>query len=196
MRVIMLFEPRAIAKGLAVSLLAGAVLLLAVDYCDAKRGGGGGGRGGGIGGGGGGFGGGGFHHRPSGGGSYHRPGGGFDGGAHIDNSLPGRPGDGRPDRPGDGRPNRPGGGGDNDKPNNGGSQKPGGGYHYDDYYYGWDDPTYGYTGMAVGAYVHSVPTNCVYEEYNGVTYRRCGDVWYEPRYEDVGVRYVVVERPF
>jgi hypothetical protein len=44
--------------------------------------------------------------------------------------------------------------------------------------------------------VHSLPPNCVHEVYGGVTYRRCDDVWYEPRYEDVGIRYVVVERPF
>lgn len=189
------FELRTIAKRLAVGLLASAVLLLVVDYCDAKRGGGGRGGGGrgGIGVGGGGFGGGGFHHRPSGGGSYHRPGRGFDGRAHIDNSLPGRPGSGLPDRPGNGRPDKPGGG--NGKPDNGGGHDQPSGI-YDNYYYGWDDPTYGYGAMAVGSYVHSVPTDCVYEQLGGLTYRRCGDVWYEPRYEDAGVRYVVVERPF
>jgi hypothetical protein len=182
----MLFESRTIAKSFATCVLFVAALLLAIDLCDAgRRGGGGGGRGGG-------FGGGahinnGFNHRPSGGGSYHRPGGGYDGAVHIDNSLPGRPGNGRPDRPGDGRPDRPGDGGGNDKPSGG---------HDNDYYFGWDHPTYGYTGLAVGTYVHTVPTNCVYEEHGGLTYRRCGDVWYQPTYEDAGVRYVVVNRPY
>ena len=196
----MLFQPRTVVRWLAASALSVAVLILAIDYCDAGRGGGGGGRGGGHFGGGGHVGGGGyggraqisngFHHRPPGGGSYHRPGGGFDGGAHVDNSLPGRPGDGRPHRPGDGRPDRPGGGGDHDRPSGG---------HDNNYYFGWDNPIYGYgltTGLAIGTYVYNVPPNCVHEAYGGLTYRRCGDVWYRPSYEDAGVRYVVVKRPY
>ena len=50
-------------------------------------------------------------------------------------------------------------------------------------------------GLAIGTYVYNVPPNYLYEEYGGLTYRRCGDVWYQPRYEDVGVRFVVVKRP-
>ena len=192
-----------VAKSLAVGALAVGMLISAMDYCDAGRGGGrGGGGGGGRGGGGGHFGGGGgfsggahinngFHHRPSGGGNYHRPGGGFGGGAHVDNTLP-RPG-------GD---HRPGGGGDHDRPGDGGDHnRPGGGQGGDgnDYYFGWDNPSYGLgvaTGLAIGTYVYSVPANCVYQEYSGLTYRRCGDIWYQPQYEDFGIRYVVVNRPF
>jgi len=187
---------RTIAKSLAVSALG--LGMLAIDYCDAGRGGGGrggGGRGGGGGGhfGGGGYGGGahvsnGFHHRPSGGGNYHRPGG--SGGAHVDNSLPSRPG---------GDHNRPGGGGDHNRPGDGGGHDRPSGGHDNDYYFGWDNPSYGYgvaTGLAIGTYVYSVPANCVYDGYGGLTYRKCGDIWYQPQYEDSGVRYVVVKRPY
>jgi hypothetical protein len=199
MRNIMLFQSRTLVRCLAVSALTAAVLALAIDQCDARRGGGRGG-GGGFRGGGGGFGGGahlsnGFHHRPSGGGNYHRPGAGFGGGAHVDNSPPGRPGDGRPDRPD--RPDRPGG--DLDRPGDGGGQdRPSGGDN-NNYYVGWDNPPYGYgvaTGLAIGTYVYSVAPDCVHEQYGGLTYRRCGDVWYQPQYEDVGIRYVVVRRPY
>jgi hypothetical protein len=199
---------RTVAKGLAAIALAVVALIVVVDYCDARgRGGGRGGGGGGRGGfGGGGYGGrahisNGFHHRPAGGGSYHRPGGGFDRRPHVDNSLPGgrpdRPGGGRPDRPGEGRPDRPGDGGN----------RPGDGGSYDrpivgqdnDYYFGWDNPIYGYgaaTGLAIGTYVYNIPPNCVYEEHGGLQYRRCGDVWYQAVYEDAGVRFVVVNQPY
>ena len=96
-------------------------------------------------------------------------------------------------------PDRPGGGGDHDRPGDGGGHdRPSGGYD-NDYYFGWDNPVYGYgatTGLAVGTYVYGVPSNCVYEVHGGVQYRRCGDVWYQPLYEDVGIRYIVIERPF
>ena len=82
-------------------------------------------------------------------GNYHRPGGG----AQVDNSLPGRRyGDhNRPDRP-----DRPGDGGDNNRP--------GGGHGGDsnDYYFGWDNPSYGSglatgiaTGLAIGTFVYT-----------------------------------------
>jgi hypothetical protein len=41
-----------------------------------------------------------------------------------------------------------------------------------------------------------LPPNCVYAEYGGLTYRNCSDVWYQPQYEDSGVHYVVVSRPY
>src|SRR5262245_54634739 len=197
MRNIMLFQSRMLlVRYLALGALSAAVLVLAIDQCDAGRGGGRGG-GGGVRGGGGGFGGGarvnnGFHHRPSGGGNYHRPGAGFGGGAHVDNSLPGRPGVGRPDSPD--RPDKP------DRPDRpeGGHDRPSGGGN-NDYYVGWDNPPYGYgmaTGLAIGTYVYSVRPDCVHEQHNGLTYRRCDDVWYQPLYEDAGVRYVVVRRPY
>jgi hypothetical protein len=197
MGIVVLLQPRLLAKCLAVGVLTAALLALVVDHCDAGRRGGGGRGGGGNFGGGGGFGGrahisNGFHHRPPGNGAYHRPGVGFGGRAHVDNSLPGRPGDGRPDRPnrpGDpDRPNKPGG--DHDRPSGGNDN---------DYYFGWDNPTYGQgvaTGLAIGTYVYTVPPNCIYEEYGGLTYRRCGDVWYQPSYEDAGIRYVVVKQPY
>jgi hypothetical protein len=52
------------------------------------------------------------------------------------------------------------------------------------------------SGLAIGAYVYTVPQNCVHAEYGGLTYRRCGDIWYQPQYENSGVRYVVVNRPY
>lgn len=184
----MLFTSRAIAEGLAAMALAVVALIVVIDYCDAR--GGRGGRGGG-------FGGGGFHHRPPGGGNYHRPSGDFGGGAHIDNSLPGRPGGGLPDRPD--RPDRPGGGDRPDRPGDGGSiDRPIVGRD-NDYYFCWDNPTYGYgaaTGLAIGTYVYNVPPDCVYEEHGHLQYRRCGDVWYQPLYEDAGIRFVVVKRPY
>jgi hypothetical protein len=116
-----------------------------------------------------------------------RPGGG----AHVDNSLPNRHfGDyNRPDRPGDGGDhNRPGGG-------HGGDDN--------DYYFGWDHPSYGSgvatgiaTGLAIGTFVYTLPPNCVYADYGGLAYRRCGDVWYQPNYEDSRVHYVVVKQPY
>jgi hypothetical protein len=192
MRTIMTLRARVLIRFIALAALGASALALVIEQGEAGRGGG---RGGG-----GGFGGGarvsnGFRHRPSGGGSYQRPGAGYGGGAHVDNSLPGRPGDGRPDRPGQpDRPDRP------DRPD-GGHDKPGGGGGDNNYYVGWDNPPYGYgygvaTGLAIGTYVYSVAPDCVHEQFNGLTYRRCDDVWYQPLYEDAGVRYVVVRRPY
>jgi hypothetical protein len=192
----MVFGRGTIAKAFVVGALSAGMLVLGSHDCDAGRGGGRGGGGGGRGGGAHFSGGGsyrgpqvsnGFHHRPPGGGNYHRPGTGLGGGNYVDNSLPGRPG---------------GGGGDHNKPGNGGgNNRPNGGHgnNDNDYYFGWDNPAYGYgvaTGLAVGTYVNSLPTNCVYETYGGLTYRRCGDIWYKSQYEDSGVRYVVVKRPY
>ena len=72
-----------------------------------------------------------------------------------------RPG-GDHNSPGGGGDHRPGGGGDHDRPGDGGDHnRPGGGQGGDgnDYYFGWDNPAYGYgvaTGLAIGTYVYSV----------------------------------------
>jgi len=47
----------------------------------------------------------------------------------------------------------------------------------------------------VGAAASQLPEGCVSTPAGGAFYYRCGDVWYQPRYEGTTVRYVVVRAP-
>lgn len=52
------------------------------------------------------------------------------------------------------------------------------------------------TSAAIGSMVYSLPpSGCTTVVSAGVTYSRCGSVWYEPRYAGTSVSYVVVNAP-
>ncbi len=51
------------------------------------------------------------------------------------------------------------------------------------------------SGPAVGSVVSSLPPACVASVRRNIDYRRCGDVWYQPRRVGASVSYVVVNRP-
>ncbi len=48
------------------------------------------------------------------------------------------------------------------------------------------------TAAVVGSMVYSLPPNCVTVVRYDMSYRQCGNVWYEPRYSGNNVTYVVV----
>jgi hypothetical protein len=43
--------------------------------------------------------------------------------------------------------------------------------------------------------IYSLPPACTSAVVNGVTYERCGDTWYAPRFHGHRVEYVVVAPP-
>jgi hypothetical protein len=52
------------------------------------------------------------------------------------------------------------------------------------------------TSAVIGAVVNSVPPNCAPVNYNGMTYQRCGNTWYQPQYSGPNVQYVVIAPPY
>jgi len=54
------------------------------------------------------------------------------------------------------------------------------------------------TGLVIGSMITaaSMPTSCVTTYANGVTYRRCGNSYYQPFYEGTSVSYRVVNSPY
>lgn len=67
-------------------------------------------------------------------------------------------------------------------------------WHNHHHHYGrWVGAAVG--AMAVGSIVYSLPSTCVRVNRAGVVYKRCGDTWYEPRYQGSNVVYVVVNAP-
>ena len=51
------------------------------------------------------------------------------------------------------------------------------------------------TSAVIGSTVYSIPPSCSVVVVNSVTYQQCGSVWYEPRYVDTSIQYVVVDAP-
>ena len=51
------------------------------------------------------------------------------------------------------------------------------------------------TSAAIGSTVYSIPPSCSVVVVDSVTYQQCGSVWYEPRYVDTSIQYVVVDAP-
>ncbi|HEX7853753.1 MAG TPA: hypothetical protein VF503_08675 [Sphingobium sp.] len=49
--------------------------------------------------------------------------------------------------------------------------------------------------VSPGSVVTTLPSGCGAVAVNGMTYQRCGSVWYEPRYVGSSVQYVVVNQP-
>lgn len=160
-------------------------------------------------------------HRGGGGGGPHfnRGGGGHGGGGHFGGPpsrshmqfnqgargrVHGGYGGGRPEFHG-----RPPGGGRYD-----GGRHDGGRYDHDDHHHhhhGWDDDddwdnpfataaavTAGValTSAVIGSITNSVPPGCVPVNYNGFTYQRCGNTWYQPQYAGPNVQYMVVSPPY
>ncbi|MFV0681279.1 hypothetical protein [Ottowia sp.] len=113
---------------------------------------------------------------------------------------------------------RPGRGGDrNTNVNVNVNNRHDGGRHdrYDDHHHhhhgGWDDDddwdhpfataaavTAGVavTSAVIGSIVNSVPPSCVPVNYNGFTYQRCGNTWYQPQYNGPNVQYIVINPPY
>ena len=52
------------------------------------------------------------------------------------------------------------------------------------------------TAVVVGSIVNSVPSNCTTVVTNNISYRQCGNDWYEPRYSGGSTSYVVVNSPY
>jgi len=54
------------------------------------------------------------------------------------------------------------------------------------------------TGLVIGSMITaaSMPSSCVTTYANGVTYRRCGNSYYQPFYEGTSVSYRVVNSPY
>jgi hypothetical protein len=52
------------------------------------------------------------------------------------------------------------------------------------------------TAVVVGSIVNSVPSNCTTVMSNNISYRQCGNDWYEPRYSGGSTSYVVVNSPY
>lgn len=52
------------------------------------------------------------------------------------------------------------------------------------------------TAVVVGSIVNSVPSNCTTVVSNNISYRQCGNDWYEPRYSGGSTSYVVVNSPY
>jgi len=52
------------------------------------------------------------------------------------------------------------------------------------------------TAIVVGSVVNSLPSNCTTIVSGNVSYRQCGNTWYEPRYSGGSASYVVVNSPY
>ena len=52
------------------------------------------------------------------------------------------------------------------------------------------------TAVVVGSIVNSLPSNCTTVVTNNVSYRQCGNTWYEPRYSGGSTSSVVVNSPY
>lgn len=52
------------------------------------------------------------------------------------------------------------------------------------------------TAVVVGSIVNSLPSNCTTVVTNNISYRQCGNSWYEPRYSGGSTSYVVVNSPY
>ena len=52
------------------------------------------------------------------------------------------------------------------------------------------------TAVVVGSIVNSLPSNCTTVVTNNISYRQCGNDWYEPRYSGGSTTYVVVNSPY
>lgn len=52
------------------------------------------------------------------------------------------------------------------------------------------------TAVVVGSIVNTLPSNCTTIVSNNVSYRQCGNTWYEPRYSGGSTSYVVVNSPY
>ena len=52
------------------------------------------------------------------------------------------------------------------------------------------------TAVVVGSIVNSLPSNCTTVVTNNISYRQCGNSWYEPRYSGGSSSYVVVNSPY
>lgn len=52
------------------------------------------------------------------------------------------------------------------------------------------------TAVVVGSIVNTLPSNCTTIVSNNVSYRQCGNTWYEPRYSGGSTSYVVVNAPY
>ena len=52
------------------------------------------------------------------------------------------------------------------------------------------------TAIVVGSMVNSLPSNCTTIVSGNVSYRQCGNTWYEPRYSGGSTTYVVVNSPY
>ena len=76
--------------------------------------------------------------------------------------------------------------------------------HYNRYYHYYGG-RYGYydggifhplaTALAIGAIVAVLPPNCTTMVVNGISYRQCGNYWYQPQYDGPDVTYVVINQP-
>lgn len=49
--------------------------------------------------------------------------------------------------------------------------------------------------VSPGTVVTALPSGCSAVSANGITYQRCGSIWYQPRYMGTTVEYVVVAQP-
>jgi hypothetical protein len=63
-----------------------------------------------------------------------------------------------------------------------------------DYYDDWDDYPYPY--YPPETVVYTIPSDCTTVVENGVTYKQCGDQWYEPSFSGTDVNYTVVNSPY
>lgn len=54
----------------------------------------------------------------------------------------------------------------------------------------------GATAAVIGSIIYSLPPSCNMVQYGGVSYQRCGSIWYQPRYAGTSVEYVVVNSPY
>jgi hypothetical protein len=46
-----------------------------------------------------------------------------------------------------------------------------------------------------GTVVYTLPSSCVTQIVNGVTYSDCGGTWYQPQFDGTTTQYVVVSPP-
>jgi len=75
-----------------------------------------------------------------------------------------------------------------------------GGRYYDDHHHhdvGGALAIGAVTGLVVGSIVTaaSMPPSCSSVIVNGISYRQCGNTWYEPQYSGSQVNYIVVNSP-
>lgn len=70
--------------------------------------------------------------------------------------------------------------------------------HHDDHHHDGGAIVAGaIAGLVVGSIVaaSSMPTSCTTVVIDNVSYRHCGDTWYQPYYSGTDVKYIVVEPP-
>jgi|EndMetStandDraft_4_1072995.scaffolds.fasta_scaffold622696_1 hypothetical protein len=66
-------------------------------------------------------------------------------------------------------------------------------HRHNNYYGRWTGAAIG--TVALGTVAYSLPTSCVKVVRSKVAYKRCGNVWYAPRYQGSNIVYIAVRAP-